>query len=106
MDYVIWIVENGIARTDQIGIAMPYAGQVPIYLELFRQIDKPDHRRDLIRVGTTEWWQGKEADCMVVDLVRTSNDQGILGFEAGERRRKDRWSNVEEMLPLRNMATN
>ncbi len=106
IDHVIWVVENGIARTDQIGIAMPYAGQAPLYVELFRQIDKPDHRWELIRVGSTEWWQGKDADEMIIDLVRASNDQGVLGFEAGGRRRKDKWSNVEEMLLLRNMATN
>lgn len=80
MDHVIWLVESGVARTDQIGIATPYAGQVSLYLDLFRQLDKPDHKWELLRVGTTEWWQGKQAPCMVVDLVRASNDEGLLGF--------------------------
>ncbi len=86
MDHVVWLVEKGIARTDQIGIAMLEESQVQLYHELFRQLDKPDHQWELIRVGGIEWWQRKQAECMVVDLVRASNDQGNLGFLADSHR--------------------
>lgn len=86
IDYVIWLVESEIAKPDEIGIATPYAAQVNLYLEQFRQLDKPNHVWELIRVGSTEWWQGKQAYCMIVDLVRASSDMADLGFMADARR--------------------
>lgn len=41
MDHIVWLVETGIAQTDQIDIATPYAAQASIYLDLFRKLEKP-----------------------------------------------------------------
>lgn len=86
MDHIIWLIESKIARTDQIGIATPYASQVNLYLDLFHQLDKPTYNWKLLRIGSTEWWMGKQVDCMVVDLVRGSNDLADMGFVAEGRR--------------------
>ena len=100
MDHVVWLVENGIARTNQIGIATPYAGQVSLYLELFRQLDKSKHQWQLIRVGSTGWWQGGQAKNMIVDLVRGSNDQGNLGFVSDGHRLNVLLSRQEDTLTI------
>ena len=86
MDYIVWVVENGIASTHHIGILTPYAAQANIYMVLFRQLDKPEHKWQQIRVGSTEWWRGQQAEFMVVDLVRASNDHGMLGSVSDGRR--------------------
>ena len=86
VEHVFWLVESGIARTEQIGIASPYAAQVSLYVDRFRQLDKPGFKWELIRIAPTEWWQGKQAEYMIVDLVRAANDAGNLGFVADGRR--------------------
>lgn len=100
VDHIIWVVESGIAMPYQIGIVTPYAGQVSLYQETFVNIRKtdPSIRMDQVQIGTTdmwvravtagttEWWCGKQAEYMIVDLVRAKNDQGILGFMPDKRR--------------------
>ena len=72
----------------QIGIATPYAGQANIYIDLLRQLQAgtPEHQWQLVHVEPTEWLQGKQAEYIIVDLVRASNDQGRLGFVSDGRR--------------------
>ena len=40
-----------------------------------------------MRIGSTEWWQGKQAPWMIIDLVRATNDIGYqiisLGLGSG-----------------------
>lgn len=81
VDHIIWVVESGIARPDQIGIATPSEAQVSYYDDIFDRLlnDKPDHSWQFLRTGTTRWWAGKQADYMVVDLVRAENDVANLG---------------------------
>ncbi len=57
------------------GIACPYSGQ---RRQLRNALVKARFRE--IPVGTTEYWQGKEAKLMIVDFVRARNDNGSLGF--------------------------
>ena len=61
-------------KQDHLGVATPYAGQVRVYRRALRQASLSD-----VRVGTAEFWQGKEAHSMVVDFTRARNDQD-LGF--------------------------
>lgn len=100
VDHIIWVVESGIAKPHEIGIATPYAAQVYLYQDTFAKIRKMDPRikMDQVQVGTTgmwvrsttvgttEWWQGKQAHYMIVDLVRARNDYGELGFMPDPRR--------------------
>ncbi|CAF9924432.1 MAG: hypothetical protein ALECFALPRED_002759 [Alectoria fallacina] len=62
-------------RSSKIGIACPYAAQR-------RETRKGLSRVGIkgIRVGRSEFWQGKEAAVMIVDFVRAGNDNGSLGF--------------------------
>ena len=53
-------------------IATPYAGQVSVMLDIVRKLtkDRPEHDWRSMHVGTTEWWQGRQAAYMIVDLLR------------------------------------
>ena len=51
MDHVTWIVEKGIARVDQIGIATPYAGQITMYLDLFASLISPTTNGNCFALG-------------------------------------------------------
>ena len=88
VDHIIWVVESAIALPGQIGIATPYAGQIRLIRETIRklQADKPEHGWHAIRLGTAEWWKDRQADYMIVDLVRASNDGAELGFVSRSRR--------------------
>ena len=87
-DIIIWLLNTGIVSTSQIGIATPYAAQVALYLSIFRKLekDKPDHKCQLIRIGSSQWWQGKESAVMIVDLVCASNDMAAIDFVSNGRR--------------------
>lgn len=87
VQHVCWVIETGIAKAHQIGIATPYGGQVHLYKGAFKGLakERPEPFND-ISVGTAEWWQGRQADYIIVDLVRGTNDQGGLGFMADARR--------------------
>ena len=65
-----------------IGIATGYAAQVDLYFASLRRVAEafPDQDWDMVTVGTTEYWQGKEAPVMLVDFVRAENDNGKVGF--------------------------
>lgn len=88
IDHIVWVLESAIATTADIGIAAPYAAQVNTYRETLTKLktDKPDYDWSRIRIGTTEWWQGNEADYIVIDLVRGNNDHAELGFMSDARR--------------------
>ena len=43
-------------------------------------IKKPNYDWQALRIGTTEWYQDRQAPYMVVDLVHATNDNGVLGF--------------------------
>ena len=86
IEHILWVVKSGIAKPYEIGIATPYAGQVDAYSIVLDKVAKNmDDVKD-IRIGTSEWWQGKQAPYMVVDLVRATNDHGVLGFAKDPRR--------------------
>ena len=99
-EHICWAIKAGIVKADQIGVATPYAAQVHLYTETLAKIGKsqPDLQTEQIQVGvsdfwskdlsigTSEWWQGRQADYMIVDLVRATNDAGELGFMSDSRR--------------------
>ena len=67
-------------KASDFGIACPYSAQR-------RQMRKALCKAGIegisvfdVEVGTAEFWQGKEAEIMIVDLVRAGNDHGDLGF--------------------------
>ena len=62
-------------RSSDFGIACPYSGQ---RREMRKALVKA--RFGDVPVGTTEYWQGKEAKLTIVDLVRARNDNDSLGF--------------------------
>lgn len=71
IDHVIWILESEIATTADIGISTPYAAQVNLYHETMIKLSrvKPDYDWSSVRIGTTEWFHGRETDYMTIDLV-------------------------------------
>ena len=100
VDHVCWAVKAGIVKAHEIGIATPYGGQVQLYIDTLAKVGKsqPELETEKIQVGsmefwskdvaigTTEWWQGRQAEYMIVDFVRATNDYGELGFMADARR--------------------
>ena len=101
--HLLWVVcEVAIAKPGQIGIASPYAGQVEYYRRTMKKIqdDKPEEDWSAVRIGTTEWFQGREAPYMIVDLVRGSNDFGDLGFMSEGRRLNVLFSRAKEALVI------
>lgn len=99
-EHLIWVVENNIAGPSDIGIATPYAGQVTVMLDITRKLtkDKPEHDWRSVRVGTTDWWAGRQAPYMIVDLVRGSNDHAELGYMSAGRRLNVLISRQEQAL--------
>ena len=79
--------------SSKIGIACPYAAQR-------RETRKGLSRAGIhdIRVGTSEFWQGKEAAVMIVDFVRAGNDNGSLGFLVKKERLSVLLSRQEQQL--------
>ena len=103
IDHLLWIVcEVEIAKPGQIGIASPYAGQVEYYRRTMKKIqdDKPEEDWSAVRIGTIEWFQGREAPHMIVDFVRGSNDFGDLGFMSEGRRLNVLLSRQKEALVI------
>ena len=81
------------ANPANIGIATPYRAQIRLYHRALQSAHKklPDLKLfetnvSVIRVGTAEYWQGKEIPYVFADLVRASNDAGNLGFFSHTRR--------------------
>ena len=67
-------------KASDFGIACPYSAQ---RREMRNALYKADIEGVLvfnIEVGTAEFWQGKESEIIIVDLVRAGNDYGDLGF--------------------------
>lgn len=85
---IIWVIETKLGSPEQVGIATPYTGQVSLFYDIIRKIskDKPDHNWLSIRVGITKWWMGGQAEYIIVDLVRATNDVTELGCLAEGRR--------------------
>ena len=102
VSHMIWVVENKLASPEQIGIATAYAGQVAMYYSILRQLskDRSGHEWMRVRVGTTEWWMGRQAEYIIVDLVRATNDVGQLGFLAEGRRINVLLSRQEQALVI------
>ena len=89
IEHVIWVVcEANLAQPGDIGIATPYAAQVDYSRNVLRKVEKekPEYDWHSLRIGTTEWFQGREADYLIVDLVRATNDIAQLGFMSEGRR--------------------
>lgn len=86
IEHILWVVKSGIAKPYEIGIATPYGGQVDAYSIVLDKVAKNMADVKDIQIGTSEWWQGKQAPYMVVDLVRATNDHGVLGFAKDSRR--------------------
>ena len=67
-------------KASDFGIACPYSAQR-------REMRKALYKADIkgvstfnVEVGTAGFWQEKESEIMIVDLVRAGNDHGDLGF--------------------------
>lgn len=89
VEHVIWVVcDAKLAEPGDIGIATPYAGQVNYSRDVLRKVqkDKPGYDWPALRIGTTEWFQGREAPYLIIEFVRASNDLGELGFMSEGRR--------------------
>lgn len=63
----ILVVEKGIAVHGDIGIATRYAAAVDGYIRIHHRLGG-EYRK--IRVGTVEFWHGREAPLMIVGCVR------------------------------------
>ena len=103
VELVIWVVcEAQIADPLVIGIATPYAAQVNYIRKILDQVekDKPGYDWKALRIGTTEWFQGREAPYMVNDFVRASNDLGELDFMAEGRRLNVLLSHQQQALVI------
>ena len=103
MNHLLWIVcDAKIVEPGEIGIVAPYAGQVEGYRAIMKQMpeQEPGYMWSALRIGTTEWFQGREAPYMIVDLVRGSNDHGDLGFVSEGRRLNVLFSRQKEALVI------
>ena len=83
------MLDSGLAPTD-IGIVAFYPSQVQCYEIALATCHRHNPQRgyDLIKVATLDDWASKEIDFAIVDLVRTSNASGNLGFLSQIRRVK------------------
>ena len=89
MDEIIKLLRSLPAATSSnVGIATPYRAQLRKYRRALIKANKrfPELGLLNIRIGTAEFWQGKELDYMFVDLVRASSDAAMLGFIRDSRR--------------------
>lgn len=77
------IIDARVATTDDIGICCPYAAQVSAHVRVLRA--RGGHFRN-VRVGTVDFWHGREAFVMISDAVRSKNDKGNLGFFSKPKR--------------------
>ena len=124
VDHIFWVVESGIAKPHEIGIATPYSGQLVLYYEVLARIGKgkPELHRNKIRVGTgkwwgkdvtvgtTQWWQGKQAEYMVVDLGFMSDarrlERPAFPIATGTSNlRRQRLCSAPDQLSRRNQET-
>lgn len=87
MSAAITLIENatkaGVMTPHDVGIVTPYAGQVDQYHQVFHRMSG-DYRH--ISVGTAEFWHGNQAQFVIADCVRATNDRGINGFFASAKR--------------------
>ncbi|XP_055536659.1 putative helicase mov-10-B.1 isoform X2 [Wyeomyia smithii] len=81
--YVRELLNNGInnkaVQQQQIGVISPYARQVYEFKEVFAQLKWND-----IEVGSTEQYQGREKDIIIISTVRSNCSH--VGFLANTKR--------------------
>ena len=75
-------VDNGLVEASQISIVTPYNAQVGLYNEYKLRNGFPQE----LSVRTTEFFEGREREVMICDLVRAQNDKGRIGFLSSRRR--------------------
>ena len=84
--FIVDTIQNLLSEPDlklkasDFGIACPYSAQ---RREMRKALCKAGIRGVStfnFEVGTAEFWQEKESEIMIVDLVRAGNDHGDLGF--------------------------
>ena len=93
-DYFLPILGKQIETdTTLLAIITPYAAQVRILNELFEKIlkNKPESEkkriRNLVEINTVDSFQGKQADIVLISLVRTEGSHNDdLGFLIDQRR--------------------
>ena len=59
IDHVVWVIESGIAKPNQIGIATPYGGQVnAAYSNALSKVatDKPKLGLEDLQIVPTDYW--------------------------------------------------
>jgi len=83
------LLAAGIA-SDHIAIVTLYPTQVAAYQDALNRCHKynPVSRYDLVQVGLLEAWVDKTIGVAIVDLVRTSNASGNLGYPSQVTRLK------------------
>ena len=83
------MLDSGLASTD-IGIVAFYPTQVQCYEIALANLHRYDSQRgyNFVKVATLDDWANQEVDFAIVDLVRTSNASGNLGFLSQARRVK------------------
>lgn len=76
--------------SDQIAIVTLYPTQVAAYQDALRRCHKHDPLSgyDLVQVGLLEAWVDKTVSVAIVDLVRTANSSGNLGYLSQANRLK------------------
>jgi len=82
---------SGLLRTgvdpSQMAVISPYSAQVDLLNAVFRRaaLEEGGTALQLVKASTIDSYQGREAEAVVVSLVR-SNRRGSIGFLADERR--------------------
>ncbi|MFP4096194.1 MAG: AAA domain-containing protein [Cyclobacteriaceae bacterium] len=73
------------AENISIGVIAPYRAQTRELSEQFAEFDTLVKLKEHITIDTVDAFQGRERDIIYISLVR-SNDEGVIGFLADERR--------------------
>lgn len=83
------LLAAGIA-SDHIGIITLYPAQVEAYQDALDRCHRyaPDRGYNLVQIGLVEGWVKKTVGIAVIDLVRTSNASGNLGYLSQSTRLK------------------
>ena len=78
-------VEKVLKEKLEIGVIAPYRAQTKVLTESLENFELLSQISDHLTIDTVDAFQGRERDIIYISLVR-SNDKGIIGFLADQRR--------------------